>query len=133
MTHPIALFERLRAAIKAGEDPSPYFDPDFVIYQDAGMPYGGEFHGVEAYLKADRMVPDVFGPNCLQMLFQCADASGEHASMHLKLTGRPAGATEPVEGHITVVWTFRNDLALETRAYYYNTPRWREILAANAR
>ena len=52
--------------------------------------------------------------------------------MHLKLTGPKDAATQG-EDFVTVVWTFRNALALETRAYYYNTPRCCEILAANAK
>jgi hypothetical protein len=132
MTHPLELFERITSTVRAGGDASAYFDPNYVIYQDHGMPYGGEFKGAEGFVRSFRMVYDTFGPNCLKMLFQCVDASGEHASMHLKLTG-PAGAAVQGEDFVTVVWTFRNDLALETRAYYYNTPRWCEILAANTK
>ena len=129
MSDPLELFTRINTAMRAGEDASQYFDPDYVIYQDPGMPFGGEFRGAAGFLRSRRAVYDAFGPNCMQLLFKCAEPGGGRASLHFKLTG-PAGASNPMEGFTTTVWVFRNDLALETRAYYYDTPRWCEALAA---
>ena len=93
------------------------------------MAYGGRYEGGEGFLQLRRKVYDVWGPGAMHLLFICGDPDGNHASAHFRLVGRPKGATEPVEGHVTVVWTFRDDLAAEARVFYYDTPRLNEALA----
>lgn len=131
MSDPVLLYRRLLAAMRSGDDAAAlaFFAPDFVAYEDPGMVYGGRYEGGEGFLQLRRKVYDVWGPGAMNLLFVCGDPEGSHASAHFQLVGRPRGATAPVEGHVTVVWTFREDLATEARVFYFDTPRLSEALA----
>lgn len=125
LSDPVALYRRLLAAMRSGDDRSalPYFAPDFVAHEDPGMTYGGHYEGGEGFLELRRKVYDIWGPGAMQLLYVCGDSEGGHASAHFRLVGRPKGAAEPVEGHVTIAWTFRDGLAAEARVFYYDTPR----------
>jgi len=133
MSDPVALYQRLLAAMRGSDDTAalPYFAEDFVAYEDPGMPFGGRFEGGEGFLMLRRKVYETWGPGALNLLFVCGDPEGGHASAHFRLAGRPHGAIEPIEGHVTVVWSFRDELAVEARVYYFDTPRLAEELAAS--
>lgn len=134
MSDPVLLYKRLLAAMRGGDDSAalPLFAPDFVAYEDPGMPYGGRYHGGEGFLRLRRKVYDIWGPGALNLLFVCGDPAGGHASAHFRLAGRAPGAAGPVEGHVSVVWTFRDDLAVEARVFYFDTPRLSAALADEA-
>ena len=125
MSDPLALYSNFLTTLRAGDDAATLklFDPGFVIHEDPGMPYGGEIGGGENFLKLYRKVYDVWGENCLELLAKAGDPEGGRAFGFFRLTGCPAGATAPVESYVTLVWTFRNDLAVEARVFYYDTPR----------
>jgi len=131
MSDPVLLYQRLLAAMRSGDDTRalPLFAPDFVAYEDPGMGYGGRYDGGEGFLRLRRKVYEVWGPGAMNLLFVCGDPEGGNASAQFRLVGRPNAATEPVEGHVTVVWTFRDDLATEARVFYFDTPRLSEALA----
>lgn len=78
-----------------------------------------------------RKVYASWGEQCLQLLFKLGDGDGGHAAGVFKLTGRRPGLPEPIESFVTVVWTFRDDLAAEVRIFYYDTPRLAAALAAS--
>jgi len=133
MSDPVALYSQLLAAMRSSNDMSAlkYFAPDFVAYEDPGMPYGGRFEGGEGFIALRRKVYDTWGPGAMKLLFVCGDPDGGHLSAHFKLVGRPGRAREQVEGHVTVVWTFRDDLATEARVFYFDTPRLTAALEAS--
>jgi ketosteroid isomerase-like protein len=131
MSDPVALYTRILASLRGGDDAATlrFFAPDFAIHEDPGMPYGGELIGGEAFLALFRKVYATWGEQCLELLFKCGDPEGGHAAGIFKLTGRPGMA--PIESFVTVVWTFRDELAAEVRIFYYDTPRLAEALAAS--
>lgn len=131
MSDPVLLYKQLLAAMRGSDDTAAlkFFAPDFVAYEDPGMPYAGRYEGGEGFLELRRKVYDIWGPGAMNLLFVCGDPAGAHASAHFKLVGRPRGVAEPVEGDVTVVWTFRDDLAVEARVFYFDTPRLGEALA----
>jgi ketosteroid isomerase-like protein len=125
MSDAVLLYMQLITAMRGSDDSAALklFAPDFVAYEDPGMPYGGRYEGGEGFLRLRRKVYDIWGSGALNLLFVCGDPDGAHASAHFKLVGRPQGAAEPIEGDVTVVWTFRDDLAVEARVFYFDTPR----------
>lgn len=125
------LYDQFRAALRA-EDGSvlALFHPDFVAYEDPGLPYGGEFHGGEEFVKLRRNVYKTWGPQCLELQFRCGDDDG-HAIAYFKLTGRPEGKDIVVESYVTLVWTFVDGLAVEARVSYYNTPELARALVGS--
>lgn len=131
MSDPVLLYKRLLAAMRSGDDATalPFFAQDFVAHEDPGMAYGGRYEGGEGFLRLRRKVYEVWGPGAMNLLFVCGDPEGGHASAHFRLVGQPKGAPEPIEGHVTVVWTFRDDLAAEARVFYFDTPHLNEALA----
>lgn len=133
MADPVALYTRILTSLRGGDDEATLrlFAPDFVIHEDPGMPYGGELRGGEAFLMLFRKVYASWGEQCLQLLFKLGDGDGGHAAGVFKLTGRRPGLPEPIESFVTVVWTFRDDLAAEVRIFYYDTPRLAAALAAS--
>jgi ketosteroid isomerase-like protein len=134
MSDPVFLYTRLLAAMRSSDDRSAlaFFAPDFVAYEDVGMPYGGEYKGGEGFLELRRKVYSTWGPGAMKLQFVCGDPESGHASAHFRLVGRPQGMADPVEGHVTVVWAFHDDLAVEARVYYYDTPRLSEALAGRS-
>jgi ketosteroid isomerase-like protein len=130
MSDPALLYRRLLAAMRSSDDTSAleFFAPDFVAYEDEGMPYGGRHEGGEGFLELRRKVYALWGPGAMNLLFVCSDPETGHASAHFRLAGRPQGSVKTVEGHVVVVWAFRDDLAVEARVYYYDTPGLREAM-----
>jgi ketosteroid isomerase-like protein len=132
MSDPLALYSRILVALRAGDDAATLrlFDPAFVIHEDPGMPYGGVLHGGENFLALFRKVYRTWGEGCLELLFKVGDPASNHAVGVFKLTDRRAEVGEPIESYVTLVWTFRDDLAVEARVFYYDTPRLSAALAA---
>lgn len=129
MTDGGKLYDEFRAALRA-EDGSvqAFFHPDFVAYEDPGLPYGGVFRGGESFVALRRKVYETWGPNCLELQYRVGDDDG-HAIAYFKLTGRPAGSDETVESYVTLVWAFEDGLAKEARILYYNTPLLTQALS----
>jgi hypothetical protein len=125
MTDPVELYMRIVKAMRAEDDSVTlkYFAPDFVVHEDPGMPYGGVLNGASSFLKLRLKVYDTWGPDCLKLLFVCGEPNGTHAAAYFKIVGQPAGAFASIESYVTVMWTFRDDLAVEARVFYYDTPR----------
>jgi ketosteroid isomerase-like protein len=132
MSDPVALYTAILDALKAGDDEATLrlFAPDFVIHEDPGMPYGGEMSGGERFIRLRDKVYESWGENCLELLFKMGDPDGDHSAGVFRLTDRRSGAA-PTESYVTVLWTFRDDLAVEVRVFYYDTPRLSRALATS--
>jgi ketosteroid isomerase-like protein len=132
MSDPLALYTDILAALKAGDDAVTLrlFDPGFVIHEDPGMPYGGELSGGERFIRLRDKVYESWGEDCLELLFKMGEPDGNHSAGVFRLTDRRPGVAKPVESYVTVLWTFRDDLAVEVRVFYYDTPRLAAALAA---
>jgi hypothetical protein len=131
MADPVALYSAILDALKAGDDVATIrlFDPGFAIHEDPGMPYGGELSGAERFIRLRDKVYATWGEDCLELLYKLGEPGGDHAAGVFRLTDRRAGVAEPVESYVTVAWTFRDDLAVEVRVFYYDTPRLARALA----
>lgn len=130
MSDPAELYMKIITAMRSGnfDVADKYFDPEFVVHEDPGMPYGGVLKGSDAFFKLRRKVYDTWGEGCLKLLFVCGDKV-DHATANFKIVAQPGGKVQNLESFVTVVWTFRNDLATEARVFYYDTPRLSQALA----
>jgi hypothetical protein len=130
MTDPVSLYSNLLDAMRAENEEVTLklFDPDFVIHEDPGMPYGGEMKGGAAFLRLRSKVYATWGPDCLNLLFKTGDG-GEHAHGFFRLIDSRPGKPRTLESYVSLVWTFRNGLAKEVHVIYYDTPRLSKALA----
>lgn len=128
----IDLYNQIAQALRAEEDSVTlqFFTPDFVVYEDPGMPYGGEFHGPDQFIALRRKVRKIWN---LEFIAKCAEPDGATMVAVFKATGVPGGLADALEAFINVVWTFRGDKAAAARVFYYDTPGLAAALAARDR
>ena len=128
MSDLIAIYNQLVVALRAEEDSvtRTFFDPSFVVHEDPGMPYGGDFRGADGFIALRRKVRQYWK---LEILSKCAEPGGNRLVIVLKLTGHPDGPTASLETMVTVVWTFRGDKAVEATVLYFDTPRLAAAIA----
>jgi ketosteroid isomerase-like protein len=103
-----------------------FFDPEFIVYEDPGMPYGGILHGPDAFIMLRRKVRKFWN---LAFIAKCIEPNGDKLVAVFKATGVPGSAVDGLETVVAVVWTFRDDKAVEARVLYYDTPRLSLALA----
>jgi ketosteroid isomerase-like protein len=122
------LYEDIVVALRAGDDihTLTYFHPDFVVHEDPGMPYGGEFKGGQAFIDLRHKVKKFWN---LAFIARCADQDGRHFVAVFKATGVEEAPTQGLETVVTVVWTFEGGQALEARVIYFDTPRMAAAIA----
>lgn len=123
-----ALYDEIVIALRGDDDEHTltFFHPDFVVHEDPGMPYGGEFRGGDKFIELRRKVKQYWN---LAFIAKCADQDGRTFVAVFKATGVTGGPTEAMETVVTVVWTFENGQALEARVLYFDTPRLAAALA----
>ena len=128
MSDLLSIYNEIVVALRAEEDSVTlqYFHPDFVVYEDPGMPYGGVFKGGMSFIELRRKVRKIWN---LSFIAKCEEAGGNTFVAVFKATGVPGGPTDSMETVVTVVWTFDGRQALEARVIYYDTPRLAAALA----
>ena len=128
MSDLFSLYNEIVVALRAEDDSVTlkYFHPDFVVYEDPGMPYGGVFKGGDKFIELRRKVRQFWN---LSFIAKCAEQDGNTFVAVFKATGVAGGPTDSMETVVTVVWTFQDQQALEARVIYYDTPRLAAALA----
>jgi hypothetical protein len=121
MSDLIRIYDQLVVALRAEEDSvtRQFFHPEFVVYEDPGMPYGGKYHGADGFIALRRKVRTYWK---LEILAKCAEPDGDYLVVVLGLTGLPGGPVANLETMVNVVWRFREGKGVEARVLYYNTP-----------
>jgi hypothetical protein len=116
------VYNEIVVALRADNDEitRQYFDPEFVVYEDPGMPYGGVLHGPDAFITLRRKVRKFWD---LAFIAKCIEPNGDKLVAVFNATGVPGSAVDGLETVVTVVWTFRGAKAVEARVLYYDTPR----------
>lgn len=129
MADRIALYYEIVRALRADDDEvtRKYFDPSFTVHEDEGLPYGGVYRGSNAFIALRKKVSALF---VLKILYVCAEPDGDRIVVVFSATGRPEAPTAAVETTVTVLWTFRDQVAVEARVIYYDTPKIAAALAA---
>lgn len=133
MSTPLEDYFALVDAIKAGDDDATraLISPDFVLYQDGGMPYGGVYHGPDEFLSLCAEVWKTWGGTHFEPLYQLTEPGGTRicAVVYFKAD---IGGGEFVDTTLSEIWDFQNGQAVEARLWYHDTPRLVEALARKA-
>jgi ketosteroid isomerase-like protein len=127
MANATELYFKLVEAIQAGDDAATraLFSPDFVLYQDGGMPYGGTYRGVDEFMGLWEAVVATWGGTHFEPLYQIADPNGSRicAVVYFKAKPEKTAVAETVETTLAEIWEFKDDLAVEARIWYFDTKR----------
>lgn len=133
MSNATDLYFQLVDAIKAGDDDATraLISPDFVLYQDGGMPYGGTYRGPDEFMKLCKEVWTLWGGTQFEPLYQIADPDGTRICAVVYFKAKPGQASEPVDTTLSEVWEFRDGQAVEARIWYFDTKRLSAALAGS--
>ena len=128
MSDLLDVYDDIVVALRADNDEitRQFFHPEFIVYEDPGMPYGGILHGPDAFINLRRKVRKFWN---LAFIAKCVEPNGDTLVAVFKFTGVPGSAVDGIETVVTVVWTFRDGKAVEARVLYYDTPRLSLALA----
>jgi ketosteroid isomerase-like protein len=94
-------------------------DPDFVIYYDSSLPFGGAYRGVNGFFAVLSELMLTLHDVETQHLNYMEDANGEQYSVIIRLTARMPDIDRQVETHVSELWTVRNGKAVEARVWYW--------------
>lgn len=133
MSNALGLYFKLVDAIKAGDDEGTraLISPDFVLYQDGGMPYGGVYRGPDEFMQLIKEVWTLWGGTHFEPCYQIADPDGMRICAVVYFRAKLEQAAEPVETTLSEIWEFRDGQAVQARIWYADTPRLCAALAAN--
>lgn len=124
MSDPKDLYFKLVDVTKSG-DPAALraiIAPDFVIYEDEGMPYGGTYHGPDGLEALMGKVWAAWGGSHFEPEYQIADPKGDSVCAVVRFRSTNKATGEPVEALINEVWTFRDGKAVSARVWYFDSP-----------
>ncbi|MFD0094667.1 nuclear transport factor 2 family protein, partial [Bacillus cereus] len=121
MANATELYFKLVEAIQAGDDAATraMFSPDFVLYQDGGMPYGGTYRGVDEFMELWGRVVATWGGTHFEPLYQIADPNGTRICAVVYFKAKPGSSkvTETVDTTLAEIWEFKDGQAVEARIW----------------
>jgi ketosteroid isomerase-like protein len=135
MANATELYFKLVEVIQSGDDAATraLFSPDFVLYQDGGMPYGGTYRGVDEFMGLWGQVVEAWGGTHFEPLYQIADPNGNRicAVVYFKAKSKDGDDADTVDTTLAEIWEFKDDLAVEARIWYFDTKRLSAYLERN--
>jgi len=111
-----AFFDRLMASL----------DPDFVVYQAAGLPYGGEYHGVEGFTRVQEKIREELLDLRVEDLELVAE--GDTVITLFRMLGRSKSTGQEYDMRQVEVWRLRDGKPISLTPYYYDTHQIRKIM-----
>ena len=96
--------------------------PDFTVFEDFGMPYGGVYRGAKGFSELVSKVVatwDGLKTECLSLL---DEPGGDGVLMIMRLNGRSHVSGLAVEAQTSEFWRVRNGRLTEGRVWYFDTP-----------
>ena len=115
-------FEILGKAIfKEDEDTlSAMIAENFVLYQDEGLPYGGEYHGKEGFARIRYLVFTIWRDRTIERVSVIGSEKDQSFSLVLRMSGK-LGSTDAIsETFVSEVWNVRDGKARWARVWYSN-------------
>lgn len=128
------LYFDLVDAIQSGDDEATraLISPDFVLYQDGGMPYGGVYRGPDEFMKLCGEVWALWGGSHFEPQYQLIEPGGTRICAVVYFRANIAGTDETVDTMLSEIWDFKDGQAVEARIWYHDTPRLTAALARNS-
>lgn len=97
------------------------FDPNFVLIEPEGLPYGGTYHGPEGWWEAGRRITSTWSDLKLEPIFIKGDPDGEDFALFLKLSGRSAKTGTPFQTTVLEHWVVRKGKLVKIQPHYFDT------------
>lgn len=96
-------------------------DPDFVLIEPDGLPYGGTYRGPEGWWTLYRRILSTWTDLRNETLFILGNPDGEDFAFMMRLTGRSSKTGKPFETTVMEHWVVRNGRVLSILPHYYDT------------
>jgi len=119
------VYYKMVEVMKAGDDEATraLIDPNFVMYEDESMPYGGIYRGPDGLMELIYKVWNTWGGSHFEPQYQLEEPGGDRVATVVHFKGHLGKSKTPVEAIINEVWTIRNGMAVEARVWYYDATR----------
>lgn len=126
-----AILNRIEQLMYQGrfEELGELVHPDFIVFEDFGMPYGGIYRGPDGFAELVSKVVatwDGLQTECLSLL---DEPGGDGVLMVMRLTGRSHSSGRTVEAQTSEFWRISNGRLAEGRVWYFDTPTVAAALA----
>ncbi len=114
--------ERFIALMSAGnvDTLAPMFDEDFVVHEAQGLPYGGDYHGIDGWRALSRAVISTwagFRVKPIEFLGETADT----LVVRFAISGRSRTTNKPFDSSVLELWKFNGERLREITPYYWDT------------
>jgi ketosteroid isomerase-like protein len=115
-----ALFDAYKAMLKGDEDAlNRLLDDNLLFVEAAGLPYGGEFHGIEGSKKG---VAGMFGAwSHLHVEIEDFLASGDLVIAYMTMVATSRKTGKVYDGYTAELFRFKNGKIIEWRPIYWDT------------
>ncbi len=94
-------------------------DPRAKVVEAASLPYGGEYQGVDGFLRLVRRVFTTFAD--IHVDIQDFIAEGEHVAVLATMSGKRKKDGESFEMPIAEIWHVLNGRIMAIRPFYFDT------------
>ncbi|MCB1464424.1 MAG: nuclear transport factor 2 family protein [Nitratireductor sp.] len=115
-------FARFAAALKVGdfESIAEWLDPEFVVHEAAGLPYGGTYRGAEGWRELSRAVVTQYSDFRFEPLELIESVDG-NLVVRFAISGRSCRSGKEFSTTVLEFWRFRNGLLAEILPHYWDT------------
>ena len=101
-------------------------DPDFVVAQAPGLPYGGDYRGVEGYLEVQEKIRSELLDLSVEDLEIVAE--GDTVLTMFRMLGTSSSTGNKYDMRQVEVWRFRDGKLVSLTPFYYDTHEIRKIV-----
>jgi ketosteroid isomerase-like protein len=108
-----------------------YLSPELVVYEDAGMPYGGVYHGVAGFLDMLGKITRSYSGMEITRL-RAFDGDNDDIAVQIRVRARSALTGAAVEAMTSEIYTIVDGRLTELWVWYWNTPAIGRTLAGVA-
>lgn len=114
--------DRFMALLQKGDFDAlgPMLDPDFVLREARGLPYAGEYHGLDGWRALSRAVSAAWAGMRLERLEYVAEGA-DTLVVRFALSGKSRKNGTPFETTVMELWRFRDGKLREILPYYWDT------------
>ena len=116
------LSERFLAALAIGDFDTlgTLLAPGFVVHEPAGLPYGGDYAGVEGWRTLSKAIVATWAGFRITAKEFCGETE-DSLVVRLFVQGRARKSGAPFETSVLELWKFRDGLLAEITPYYWDT------------
>lgn len=127
----LAVLQAVEHLMRAGEIAriGEHVHDGFVMHEDPGMPYGGEYRGPEGFVTLVGKVVGTWRNLTTEVLSVLDEPGGSGVILNIRMTGDAPGGGDPIIAHTSEFWRVIDGKIAEGRVWYYDTPHLSAALA----